>query len=157
MFKLTIPNMICALFNQYINSRQLFHSLPVHYRLVSTIIIHYKQIHGQKILSKPLFLFVSALDIVYVPDTANITSAGVYFNEASSETLFERLWPPQLDTISLNTTSAIHMATIEVTSETDCAYRCYTLDECKTFSIACKSSSKCKLLFCKLLSGLDLQ
>lgn len=96
--------------------------------------------------------------MIYVPNTVNISEDGIYLPEKDSdEIIFERLWSPYLERIILNMTSPNYITTVEVAHETDCAYRCYTVDECQAFVVVCKSARKCNLRFCRLLSGLDVR
>lgn len=106
---------------------------------------------------KVCFLF-SALDMIYVPSSLNITDEGILFPTTDrDEIVFERLWPPYLDQVILNMTSSNYIATVEVAQTTDCAYRCYTVDECRAFAVKCKSARKCSIRYCILLSGLDVR
>lgn len=85
----------------------------------------------------------------------NSTGSTIYLEKNPVQTIFERLWPPLLEEIHVDLTSSHHLATIEVSQETDCAYRCYTVFECKAFLVTCKSSRKCNLRYCSLLTGVD--
>jgi len=103
-----------------------------------------------------LSLHFSALQKLYVPDEMTISEASIYLPKNPTQTIFERLWSPLLDVISMESSSAnFHLATIDVKHETDCAYRCYTINECKAFIVTCKLSRKCNVRHCELMAGLS--
>ncbi|WAR24023.1 ATRN1-like protein [Mya arenaria] len=96
-----------------------------------------------------------AIHKIYVPDEMNISDNGIYLRKNPGQTIFERLWPPIVDVINMEiSTATYHLATIDVAHETDCAYRCYTIDECRAFIVTCKSSRKCNVRLCELMAGL---
>ena len=97
-------------------------------------------------------LSFSALDMLYLPSRFNETESIVDLDQETI--IFERQWPPVLDTVLLNKIWKSHLATIDVTHETDCAYRCYTVDDCRAFLLHCQASRKCKSYSCSLLSGI---
>ncbi|XP_053395952.1 lactose-binding lectin l-2-like [Mercenaria mercenaria] len=109
-------------------------------------------------VTAPVFICKKPLDKIYVPSTFNISKDGIVLPEHDpDDIIYERLWPPFSDRIILNMTSPNYIATVEIAHETDCAYRCYTVDECRAFAVACKSARKCSMRFCRLLSGLDVR
>ena len=91
--------------------------------------------------------------MLFVPSSMNITEDLVHLDEGQTAKIFERLWPPMLDLISLDDSRHNYISTVDVTHETDCAFRCYTVDECNAFVIECKMARKCNLYYCTLLSG----
>jgi hypothetical protein len=96
--------------------------------------------------------------MIYVPSSVNITKSGITLPAKDpDEIIFERLWPPSLDRVILNMTSSNYIATIEVAQATDCAYRCYNIDECRAFAVTCKSAKRCGIRYCILLAGLDVR
>jgi len=86
----------------------------------------------------------------------NISHSTIYLETDPDETIFERLWPPLLEEINVDLTSSFHLATIDVFQETDCAYRCYSVFQCKAFIVTCKSSRKCNMRYCSLLTGFEI-
>ncbi|ESO92622.1 hypothetical protein LOTGIDRAFT_162539 [Lottia gigantea] len=65
--------------------------------------------------------------------------------------LFERVWPPRL---AGSPDPKYHMATIEVISETGCAYICSNLPGCRGFQLTCITSLICEKYYCLLISGI---
>ncbi|XP_052777908.1 snaclec 1-like [Mya arenaria] len=101
------------------------------------------------------FVCKTPIHKIYVPDEMNISDNGIYLRKNPGQTIFERLWPPIVDVINMEiSTATYHLATIDVAHETDCAYRCYTIDECRAFIVTCKSSRKCNVRLCELMAGL---
>ncbi|KAK6179299.1 hypothetical protein SNE40_011690 [Patella caerulea] len=64
--------------------------------------------------------------------------------------LFERVWPPRLTGMP---NSSYHMATVDVVSETGCAYLCSNVPGCRGFELVCFTHLKCNKYSCTLLSG----
>ena len=95
---------------------------------------------------------LSAVDMLYLPSTFNETENLV---ELDLETVvFERQWPPVLNDILLQAVRGNHLATVDAAHETDCAYRCYTVDDCRGFLLGCQASRKCNSYSCSLLSAI---
>ncbi|KAH3872784.1 hypothetical protein DPMN_036007 [Dreissena polymorpha] len=69
----------------------------------------------------------------------NVTSEFMYLNKNPEQTIFERLRPPILEKINMDTSGGHHLATVDVIHETDCAFKCYTIRECNAFVVTCKS------------------
>ena len=89
--------------------------------------------------------------MLYLPNTFNETDNLV---DLDLETVvFERQWPPILNDTLLETARDNHLATVDVAHETDCAYRCYTVDNCRGFLLRCHANKKCNSYSCSLLSA----
>ena len=98
------------------------------------------------------FILFSAVDMLYLPSPFNETGNLV---DLDLETIvFERQWPPVLNDTLLETFRGNSLATVVVAHETDCAYRCYTVDDCRGFLLRCQTSRKCSSYSCSLLSGI---
>ena len=90
--------------------------------------------------------------MLYLPSRYNETDNLIDLDQETL--LFERQWPPVLDDFMLHEFGDYHLATVDVTHETDCAFRCYTIDDCRAFILRCRASRKCGAFSCSLLSGI---
>ncbi|KAJ8306485.1 LOW QUALITY PROTEIN: hypothetical protein KUTeg_017030 [Tegillarca granosa] len=92
----------------------------------------------------------NALDMTYiVSDAFNTTHPQGVFSAEPERLLFERVWPPKLQTVPQYVSM---ITTTQVAHETDCAYKCFHVDYCRAFTLRCLLYTKCNSFSCDLFS-----
>ncbi|OWF56793.1 snaclec rhodocetin subunit alpha-like [Mizuhopecten yessoensis] len=94
------------------------------------------------------FICKKSLQMAYVvSEVFNTSYVNMYRSEDPERMLFERVWPPKLEEVPKHLT---RIATAQVSQETDCANRCFHVDDCRGFMLTCLSAWKCNQFSCDL-------
>ncbi|KAL5015729.1 hypothetical protein ScPMuIL_005318 [Solemya velum] len=98
----------------------------------------------------PGFVCKKPLVMVYISgEFYNHTRQTHFIDDPPKSLMFERLWPPRVQKFPTNPKI---LASIPVIQETDCAYRCFRVDDCRAFTLTCETVNKCHKFICKLIS-----
>ncbi|XP_064606755.1 C-type lectin domain family 2 member L-like isoform X2 [Liolophura sinensis] len=104
----------------------------------------YNQLLAAYVCKKPLIMMygIGSLNNLTIPQSQpNMRTTKVI--------LFERVPAPRNTEYTQRNKL---LATIKVTTETDCAYHCFQRDDCKGFKLICLLNTKCQYFACILLS-----
>lgn len=85
-----------------------------------------------------------------VSDLANTSES----SNQPPKVLFERVWPPKLYDFPKYVMHIAHTKVSAVAHETDCAFYCAHVTDCKAFTIQCLLAWKCNQYSCEMYKSI---